>query len=79
MVLVIGGANSNNTAELARTCCRFCDTVHHVQVPDGVRREWLPVTGTVGITAGTSTPDELIDAVEARVRELARLGAREVA
>ena len=79
VVLVVGGANSNNTAELARTCGRFCDTVHHVQRPDGVRGEWLPVTGTVGITAGTSTPDELIDAVEARVRELARLGAREVA
>ena len=79
VVLVIGGANSNNTAELARTCGRFCEAVHHVQGPDGVRVDWLPMTGTVGITAGTSTPDELIDAVEARVRELAQTEAREVA
>ena len=79
VVLVIGGANSNNTAELARTCGKYCDSVHHVQGPDGVQADWLPITGTVGITAGTSTPDELIDSVEASVRELARAEAREVA
>ncbi|MBC8325144.1 MAG: 4-hydroxy-3-methylbut-2-enyl diphosphate reductase [Verrucomicrobia subdivision 3 bacterium] len=70
VVLVIGGVNSNNTAELARTCGEFCKAVHHVQGPDDVRPEWLPVSGVLGITAGTSTPDEIIDAVEARVREL---------
>jgi len=70
VVLVIGGANSNNTAELVRTCGKYCDSVHHVQRPDDVRAEWIPETGTLGITAGTSTPDEIIDAVEARVREL---------
>ncbi len=74
VVLVIGGANSNNTAELARTCGEFCKAVHHVQGPDDVRAEWIPETGTLGITAGTSTPDEIIDAVEARVREIS--GAR---
>jgi len=70
VVLVIGGANSNNTAELARTCGEFCESVHHVQGPDDVRAEWLPEDGVLGITAGTSTPDETIDAVESRVREI---------
>ena len=70
VVLVIGGANSNNTAELARTCDEFCESVHHVQGPDDVRAEWLPEVGVLGITAGTSTPDETIDAVESRVREI---------
>ena len=79
VVLVIGGVNSNNTAELARTCGKFCDNVYHVQGPDGVQADWLPITGTVGITAGTSTPDEMIDAVEARVRELVPVEVREVA
>jgi 4-hydroxy-3-methylbut-2-enyl diphosphate reductase len=70
VVLVIGGTNSNNTAELARTCGDFCESVHHVQGPDDVRAEWLPEVGVLGITAGTSTPDETIDAVESRVREI---------
>ena len=79
VVLVVGGANSNNTQELARTCGRFCERVYHVQGPDDLRAEWLPNTGTLGITAGTSTPDELIDAVESRVHELAQTREREAA
>ena len=74
VVIVIGGANSNNTAELARTCARHCPEVHHVQGPAEVRGDWLPRTGTVGITAGTSTPDFLIEAVAVRMRELAERG-----
>ena len=79
VVLVIGGVNSNNTQELTRTCDRFCGRVYHVQGPDDVRAEWLPETGTLGITAGTSTPDELIDAVEVKVHKLAQFCEREVA
>ena len=70
VVLVVGGANSNNTHELARTCREYCDEVHHVQGPGDVRSEWLPASGTLGITAGTSTPDVLIDSVEDRVHQL---------
>jgi len=76
VVLVIGGANSNNTQELARTCGRFCERVHHVQGPDDIRAEWLPETGTLGITAGTSTPDQLINAVENRVYYISSLNIR---
>lgn len=71
VVVVIGGANSNNTRELAATCAQFCGRVHHVQGPEEVRPEWLAGAQVVGITAGTSTPDEVIDAVEARLWELA--------
>ena len=70
VVLVVGGANSNNTHELAKTCREYCGEVHHVQGPGDVRSEWLAAAGTLGLTAGTSTPDSLIDAVESRVHEL---------
>jgi hypothetical protein len=37
-----------------------------------VQPGWLNGVETVGITAGTSTPDEVIDSVEQRVCELSR-------
>jgi 4-hydroxy-3-methylbut-2-enyl diphosphate reductase len=64
VVIVIGGAGSNNTRELARTCARFCSRVYRVQTATELRLEWLTGAGTVGLTAGTSTPDTIIDAVE---------------
>ncbi len=36
-----------------------------------LRPDWFITARTVGITAGTSTPDDVIDRVECRVRELA--------
>jgi 4-hydroxy-3-methylbut-2-enyl diphosphate reductase len=71
VVIVIGGANSNNTRELVSTCSRYCSHVHHVQTERDLRAEWLPADGVVGITAGTSTPDEIIDRIDCRIRELA--------
>jgi 4-hydroxy-3-methylbut-2-enyl diphosphate reductase len=64
VVVVVGGAHSNNTRELAATCRRHCAKVHHVQSAADLRAEWFEGAATVGITAGTSTPDDMIDAVE---------------
>lgn len=64
VVMVIGGAHSNNTHELVNTCKRFCSRVHHVQTAKDLREEWLAGAQTVGITAGTSTPDKLVDEIE---------------
>jgi 4-hydroxy-3-methylbut-2-enyl diphosphate reductase len=64
VVVVIGGAQSNNTHELVKTCSRFCAKVHHVQSAADLRPEWFVGAETVGITAGTSTPDEIIRDVE---------------
>lgn len=71
VVIVVGGANSNNTRELCETCRRYCERVFQVQGPDDLRREWLDGVRVAGLTAGTSTPDDVIDAVEARLREMA--------
>ena len=70
-VVVIGGAHSNNTHELVKTCSQFCARVHHVQAADDLRAEWFSATDTVGITAGTSTPDAMIEAVESAIRLVA--------
>jgi 4-hydroxy-3-methylbut-2-enyl diphosphate reductase len=70
LVVVVGGRSSNNTRELVRTCARHCGRVHHVETEADVCAEWFRGAEVVGLTAGTSTPDEVIDRVEARIREL---------
>jgi 4-hydroxy-3-methylbut-2-enyl diphosphate reductase len=70
VVVVVGGANSNNTRELMNACSRHCSRVHHVQSESDLRAEWFLAAGTVGITAGTSTPDDIIDRVDEHIREL---------
>jgi 4-hydroxy-3-methylbut-2-en-1-yl diphosphate reductase len=72
VVIVVGGRTSNNTRELIRTCEGYCTRVHHVQTDADVRAEWFEGAEVVGLTAGTSTPDEVIDRVETCVREAAR-------
>jgi 4-hydroxy-3-methylbut-2-enyl diphosphate reductase len=70
VVIVIGGAHSNNTHELVRTCRRFCARVHHVQTADDLRAEWFEDAERVGLTAGTSTPDAVIEVVDRRLRQI---------
>ena len=70
VVIVVGGQSSNNTRELVKTCARYCSRVHHVQTDADVRPEWFRDAEVIGLTAGTSTPDEMINRVETRIREV---------
>lgn len=76
VVIVIGGAHSNNTRELVATCSRHCERVHHVQSAGDLRSIWFLEHDTIGVTAGTSTPDETIRAVEHWLNELADFQSR---
>jgi 4-hydroxy-3-methylbut-2-enyl diphosphate reductase len=71
VVIVVGGHASNNTRELVRTCSCHCPRVHHVQEEAELEADWFDEARVVGLTAGTSTPDEVIDRVEARIRQIA--------
>jgi 4-hydroxy-3-methylbut-2-en-1-yl diphosphate reductase len=71
VVVVVGGSKSNNTRQLVSTCQRFCSRVCHVQQASELRTEWFEGAETVGLTAGTSTPDATIEAVEDWLRVLA--------
>jgi 4-hydroxy-3-methylbut-2-en-1-yl diphosphate reductase len=71
VVVVIGGAHSNNTHELVKTCASVCARVHHVQTAADLHEDWFRPEDTIGITAGTSTPDSVIAAVEAAIGTLA--------
>lgn len=71
VVIVIGGVHSNNTKELVATCAKHCPRVHHIQTAADLRPEWFRETDTVGLTAGTSTPDQLINEVSQRLNQFA--------
>lgn len=75
VVIVVGGRSSNNTRELVKTCGRYCARVHHVQTDADLQPHWLDDAKVVGLTAGTSTPDEVIDRVEARLQAIAATSA----
>jgi 4-hydroxy-3-methylbut-2-enyl diphosphate reductase len=68
VVVVVGGRSSNNTRELVKTCGHYCARVYHVETEADLCNDWFDGANVVGLTAGTSTPDEVIDRVEARIR-----------
>lgn len=71
-VVVVGGARSNNAQELVRTCQALGTRAERVTSPEDLRPEWFEGIKVCGLTVGTSTPDTLIDAVEAALQSLDR-------
>lgn len=67
LMLVVGGQDSANTKRLARICADTGVTTYHIETAAEVDPRWLRGHYRVGVTAGASTPDEVIDEV---VREL---------
>ena len=69
LVLVIGGKHSANTRHLHDICARSKPS-HLVQGAEDIDPAWLSGVTCVGITAGASTPDYVIDEVESRLQAL---------
>jgi (E)-4-hydroxy-3-methyl-but-2-enyl pyrophosphate reductase len=70
VMIVVGGRNSANTTRLA-TLCRECGTVaHHIEVADEIMPEWFAGVSSVGVTAGASTPDWVVEGVMEKLRQL---------
>lgn len=68
--VVIGGRNSSNTTRLADICRVRCERTHHVESADELDPAWFEGCRTVGVTAGASTPEDQIAAVEAALAKL---------
>ncbi len=62
-VLVIGGKNSANTIRLFQTAEKNCAHAAHIQSAEEIPQEFFTFK-RVGITAGASTPDVIIEQVE---------------
>ena len=65
-MLVIGGRNSSNTQKLYEICKRECPSTFFIQKLVDLDIRQLPPCGCLGITAGASTPNNLIEEVSKR-------------
>jgi len=69
-VVVIGGKNSNNTLQLLNTCRKAGTPSFHIERVEELRASWFEGFETVGVTAGTSTLRETVEAVRAWLNRL---------
>jgi 4-hydroxy-3-methylbut-2-enyl diphosphate reductase len=69
-IVVVGGHGSNNTRQLAETCRAAGKTAFHIERADELRADWFAGIDMVGLTAGTSTLPETVDAVHERLLEI---------
>ncbi|MDD2959852.1 MAG: 4-hydroxy-3-methylbut-2-enyl diphosphate reductase [Lachnospiraceae bacterium] len=67
-MIVIGGKHSSNTQKLFEICKKECANTYYIQTLVDLDIRLLPSRGCVGITAGASTPNNLIEEVSKHVR-----------
>ena len=67
-MLVIGGKHSSNTQKLFEICKRVCPDTYFIQTLDDLDLKKLQSFRSVGITAGASTPNNIIKEVQSYVR-----------
>lgn len=67
-MIVIGGRNSSNTQKLFEICKKECENTYYIQTLDDLDLNKLKSIDNVGITAGASTPNNIIEEVQKNVR-----------
>ena len=68
VMIVIGGKHSSNTRKLYEICAKECEHTYFIQTLADLKLELPKSVGLVGITAGASTPNNIIEEVQNYVR-----------
>ena len=71
LMIVIGGYNSSNTKKLVHVCGEKGIEAHHIESFDQLDKNWFVNKQHVGITAGTSTPENVINEVHTKILGIA--------
>ena len=71
IMIVVGGYNSSNTKKLVQVCEEKNIEAHHVESFSQLERDWFYNKNHVGITAGTSTPEYVINEVHEAILKIA--------
>ena len=69
VVLVVGSPNSSNSNRLRELARKQGIQAHLIDGADDIRREWIAGKTRIGVTAGASAPESLVQGVVARLRE----------
>jgi 4-hydroxy-3-methylbut-2-enyl diphosphate reductase len=69
-MVIVGGKNSANTGHLAELCRKIGVPTYHIETASGIDAAWFHQTAKVGVAAGASTPDWIIDKVVAALRNI---------
>ncbi|MCX4340135.1 MAG: 4-hydroxy-3-methylbut-2-enyl diphosphate reductase [Lachnospiraceae bacterium] len=68
VMIVIGGNHSSNTRKLYEICRQECEATYHIRTLDDLHLQFPETVRLVGITAGASTPNNIIEEVQNYVR-----------
>ena len=67
-MIVVGGSSSSNTRKLYEICKNECDNTFYIQTLNDLELSALNMANCIGITAGASTPNNIIEEVYTNVR-----------
>jgi 4-hydroxy-3-methylbut-2-enyl diphosphate reductase len=76
---VVGSPSSSNSNRLRDVAAKYGTPSYMVDNADELQPEWLVGKRTIGLTAGASAPDILVQQVIARLRELGAVSVRTLA
>lgn len=71
LMIVIGGFNSSNTKKLVQVCDEKKIEAHHIESSSQLDKSWFRGKEHVGITAGTSTPEDVINELHEAILDIA--------
>lgn len=72
VMLVVGGKHSSNTQKLYQICKAQCEKTYHIETIEEIELNVLDCNAIIGITAGASTPKNIIEEVISNVRNAKR-------
>ncbi|WP_225214143.1 4-hydroxy-3-methylbut-2-enyl diphosphate reductase [Comamonas avium] len=78
VVIVVGSPTSSNSNRLRELADRLGTPAYMVDNADELQPQWFDTAGRVGLTAGASAPEVLVNGVIARIKELGAVSVRKM-
>ncbi|MFH1008673.1 MAG: 4-hydroxy-3-methylbut-2-enyl diphosphate reductase [Candidatus Latescibacterota bacterium] len=72
VMIIVGGRNSANTSRLTELCRALGKSTYHIETAEELSPEWMERCSLVGVSAGASTPNWLIEEVMTRLNRWAQ-------